>query len=363
VSDYGYIENGAFTSDADQIVYAWCDLGAKARRIGGAIQWRSGGGANGSTAAFIISSNSDLISNMLHVTVNRSQAKLQKRVSGGAFVDLATISFSPALSLGVAYDVECQITSGKAVLTVNGQSATATDADLESIIGNYVVFECYHPDASMLDLVQFNNVYAGYGTACQRITTTVANGFGQKNIAVPDDSNTHVIQIEVQKKEASQVGRIQAIFVNGSTVTRAGNINLETGAVLDLAAGSAVNVTDAGGFWHIELIGANNGTGNTIMAVTFSPDVSNIGSTADVWGLQVELDKANGTSLIFTDGTSATRAVDNLDETPYDTIITYTPKVMFSDGSIETESNQTGKFDVPTDYGNKTMTIAWGEAA
>lgn len=311
-TDQGYLSDGAFTCDADEVVYAVRDAGEEITRIQGSIIFRDGGGINGATAALVISSADTYVVNMLHVVISRSVAKIQKRVSGGAFVDLATITFSPALSLDAEYEVIVNVSGDFAVININGQSATCEDSDIPSVIGQYVFCECYHPYASMSDLVSWTSFEIGDANAGQRITTTVANGYGQRNITVPDDSNTHVAWSGfLSKTEATQNSALQAILLGGSNTTRYATFNPNTGVVASVSAGASCTITEHDAdTWHVLFTATNDSSGNTLMAVTLSPSTTAIGESLDVWGSVGVLDHAGRPPYIETTGTAATRAAD-----------------------------------------------------
>lgn len=309
----GYLFNGAFTSKAYNTVYAVRVAGGTVYRIGGTFSFRADGGLNGSTAALVISSADTYVVNMLHIVMSRSVAKIQKRVAGGAFVDLATINFSPALALDAIHEVEVNVSGNFAMITVNGQTAICEDVDIPSIIGPYVFCECYHPYVSMADLVSWHSFEIGEANAGQRITTTSANGYGQRNITVPDDSNTHVAWSGfLAKTEASQNSALQAILLGGSNLTRYATFNPNTGVVGSVSAGATCTITEHdANTWYILFTVDNNNTGNNLMAVTLTPSTTAAGESLDIWGSVGVLDYAGRPPYIETSGAVATREADS----------------------------------------------------
>lgn len=158
---YGRITGGRFVADANQVVYALKNMGRRVRKLTANISWVSNGGASAlGTAAFIISPDNKLIDTALHITVNRAAAALQKRIAGGSFVTIANIPFAPSLSLGgVVHPVSIEVVgSATAVLSVSGRSVRVTDSDIPRLLGPYVGFEVFQNNASMVDLVRFEDV-------------------------------------------------------------------------------------------------------------------------------------------------------------------------------------------------------------
>lgn len=171
VSNYGKIVSNRYTADANQIVYATRILGNKVLHLSASVSWVAGGGATGlAGAAFIITHSSNLLDTMLHIPVARAASNIQKRINNGAFItmkqangtDNATIA-APTLLKDVVHTIDILVSGNTCTLTIDGtRSVTAVDNDIPSLIGKYVVYEVYHPTASMVDLVRFESVSAEY---------------------------------------------------------------------------------------------------------------------------------------------------------------------------------------------------------
>lgn len=171
VSNYGKIVSNRFTADANQIVYATRSLGGHVYRIGANVSWVSAGGLSAlAGAAFIITPSPNFIDTMLHIPVARAGTNIQKRINGGAFVTMkqadgltnATIG-APTLLKDVVHTIDILVSNNTCTLTIDGtRSVTAVDDDIPGLIGQNAVWEVYHPNADMVDLVRFEDSVAWY---------------------------------------------------------------------------------------------------------------------------------------------------------------------------------------------------------
>jgi hypothetical protein len=159
----GNITSKAYVEPANNVTYATQNLGQTIHKISMKVSWVSAGGSTAlASPTMIISPNSKIIDTMLHIVTNRANTQIEKRLAGGSFIVLSTLTYSPALSTGgTPYDISVSV-SGSTV-TVNGPqglSATVTDADIPNIIGPYVAWEQFNNSSDMVDLVSFLNVAA-----------------------------------------------------------------------------------------------------------------------------------------------------------------------------------------------------------
>ena len=296
---YGRIQDGRFVADSDQVVYAVRNMGAVQTRMRATVSWASAGGSGFlGTAALIISKDDKLVSTMLHVVVTRNQAIIQKRVNGGAFVDMGTITFPTQLSLNTPYEIAVDVSDNTARLTVAGESVSVgPDNDIRTIVGNYVIFEIYHPDPDMIDHVRFESVSNGLSNAGFKITQTALNGYAQRNFTVANDSATHAAAVVIKKSaSAAPSVRLNMLLVGGTTVSNSVDVNPQTGAI---TAGDGI-VEDYGSYWRIKQSVTNNSSGNVTLCITVNPAVGQSSGTYDISDLQVELNKTSVGQIIQT---------------------------------------------------------------
>ena len=156
---HGQITSKKYVSDANSVVYASQDFGITLGRIGAVVRWdNSSAHAAVETAALIITNSANLLDTMLHLTFSNTQALLQKRVSGGSFVTLATLNYSSLLD-GQPHWIGGTLNGTTATIYVDGASTSATDADLSMMAGPYGVWENYSALTDVYPL-EFMNVTA-----------------------------------------------------------------------------------------------------------------------------------------------------------------------------------------------------------
>jgi len=160
----GQISSNAYVDAGGTVVYATTQLAQTVMHLEATWSWVDDGvGTDFTTLALIISSNANIIDNMLHITITNSTALLQKRVAGGSFVTLGTITISPTLELGGTRHVARVDVSGTtARLTVDSQSVTASDPDIPSVIGRFIGVEHYSATTSVRYPMTVYSVGAAY---------------------------------------------------------------------------------------------------------------------------------------------------------------------------------------------------------
>lgn len=157
----GRITSGRFVADANQTVYATKQMDRPQRKLTANVSWVPNGGVTAlSTVALIIAPDNKIIDTMLHITVNRGGANIQKRIAGGSFVTLASLTFSPSLTNGgVIHPITVEVFGNNSVtLNVSGRTARATDVDIPRVLGPFICFEIFNTSADMVDLVRFEDV-------------------------------------------------------------------------------------------------------------------------------------------------------------------------------------------------------------
>ncbi|MFN4130115.1 MAG: hypothetical protein ACK4GC_09905 [Paracoccaceae bacterium] len=149
-SSFGQITDGKFVVPGGQIVYAGIDLEAAPLSITCKWSWvDKGSGADFTTLAVLCSPATSWINTMLHVTVTNVTIKVQKRINGGAFIDMNagnTAFGSPSLLLAnTEHTLRLDIAGNTVRARVNDTryDVSVTDPDIPGIVGRYLACEHY----------------------------------------------------------------------------------------------------------------------------------------------------------------------------------------------------------------------------
>lgn len=161
----GQISSNTYVDLGGTVVYATAQLAQTVYHLEATWSWVDDGvGTDFTTLALIISSDSKIIDNMLHITITNTTALLQKRVAGGSFVTLGTIDFTGhSLALaGTRHVARVDVSGTTARLTVDSQSVTASDPDIPSVIGRFIGVEHYSATTSVRYPMTVYSVGAAY---------------------------------------------------------------------------------------------------------------------------------------------------------------------------------------------------------
>lgn len=149
----GEIGTFGFTNASGTVVYATRTLRAKPRQL--QARWLLHDNATGTdytTMGMIITSSAtNLIDTMLHVTITPFALNFQKRIAGGAFIDLIPqVSISPQLAFDVPHIATITVDGTTARVQIDDAvDVSATDADIATITGPTIVVEHYSPSTSV----------------------------------------------------------------------------------------------------------------------------------------------------------------------------------------------------------------------
>ena len=199
------VTNRQYTATGN--TYAYLDYGSAIPRIGGTFMYSAGTGTDiRSTAVVVLIADaaSGGLSTMLHLFVSPTSWTLQKRLSGGAFIDI--LSGTHDLLSNVPYNIAYEISGNTVTVYLpQGSPTSITDTDIGSINARYGCWQV-RPDANGLigkwmrvsmgpeqqgRLAAVNQAAAapdiGWlrgdgGTRVQRVTSTL-NGTGWYRIA------------------------------------------------------------------------------------------------------------------------------------------------------------------------------------
>lgn len=121
--------------------YAYLDYGKAIQRIGGAFSLQSNSSTTRTTTSvtLIADAASAGLANMLHLIVGPDTWTLQKRISNGAFTEIASGKHNLRTD-GTVYQVAMEINSTAGTVTViapNGTLTSVTDSDITTISPRY----------------------------------------------------------------------------------------------------------------------------------------------------------------------------------------------------------------------------------
>lgn len=166
----GQVKEGAFVSDPGTVVYAArrllavpMTMRAKASWVANPARDTTRDPTGSATAALLVAGDDRLIADMgVHVVVNRSVARFEKRIGGGEFHRLGEIKFDPTLPKdGAPTSIEVTIApDGWWRLQVDYLSAEGRDAEIVRHMSEICAWEIYQPGSNDVDQVRFHEVSA-----------------------------------------------------------------------------------------------------------------------------------------------------------------------------------------------------------
>jgi hypothetical protein len=143
----GQISNGLFVDAGGTVVYATRQLPRTPRMLQCTFSWVDlGAGTQFTVLGAIISSSPNYIDTMVHVTATNSQFAIQKRIAGGAFINLVPpIVPHPSLAqLKTPHLLTLNLTGQSLRLRIDAAvDVTVSDPDIATAAGPYVAFEHY----------------------------------------------------------------------------------------------------------------------------------------------------------------------------------------------------------------------------
>lgn len=138
----GFIRDGRYTYAGDAIVYASREFPGTVKRVGAIGRWREARPGTETTIALVISANSNLVSDMVHLVVSRYVWTLTvRRSSDGAFEPVAEGNFPTALAVGRDYSFEMTAADDTVTLTLPGQPPSVHNVPLAGLVGPYAFWE------------------------------------------------------------------------------------------------------------------------------------------------------------------------------------------------------------------------------
>lgn len=165
-SPYGQITNNTFVDPEGAIVYASVSLDNIVKHFEVEFSWVDDTvGTDFTTLTIGISSSTNLIDNMLHITFTNGVCNIQKRVAGGSFVTMNTGSttISPSLALaGIRHRATVDIIGDTCRVRVGKFDVTVRDTDIPNIIGQYVFIEHYSATTAVRWPLSIYRVGAAY---------------------------------------------------------------------------------------------------------------------------------------------------------------------------------------------------------
>lgn len=120
----GFIKDGSYTYAGTSVVSAVRQVRATVQRVGASGRWRRIGRGTETTLALAITANDLIVTDMVHLAVNRSVWNLTVRRGNGAFEPVATGRFNPILEVGRDYRFEFQATDNAITVMVPGAEVT-----------------------------------------------------------------------------------------------------------------------------------------------------------------------------------------------------------------------------------------------
>lgn len=157
----GFIKDGRFTYAGNDVVYAVRQFRGPVQSMGATGRWRRvREGDVETTMTMAITPNDNIISDMVHFSVNRSTWKLTTRRDSGNFDPIAVGEFSPILTLDHDYEFELQIGDGEVTLKLPDGQVVTRKADVTGLVGDRAFWEQY-PTTIPADVVfDYDKVWA-----------------------------------------------------------------------------------------------------------------------------------------------------------------------------------------------------------
>lgn len=155
----GFISNGTYTYAGDDVVYAARKFRGTVRRIGTIGRFRRiREGDVETTLTIALTSNNYLVSDMVHLSVNRGVWELTVR-RGAGFEPVSRGNFSPPLALDQDYVVELEVSGGNVTVRVPGREITSA-ANTTNLLGEWAFWEEYVAEPPAGVVFDFDAVWA-----------------------------------------------------------------------------------------------------------------------------------------------------------------------------------------------------------
>lgn len=145
---------------------------------------------------------------------------------------------------------------------------------------------------------------------------SAANAYVQQNLTIANDGTSYCISEYVAKTASPLFIKLVLSFTGGTGLFPGIVVNTLTGAISNSFGGGAGTVTSAGNFWRIQIVIANNSSGNTTLAKQFWPSTDSSGNSLNggfsvvaFWNTEP---LAFPTSYIPTTTVSVARNADNV---------------------------------------------------
>jgi hypothetical protein len=156
----GFIRDGKYSYAGRSVVYAARQFRGTVRRMGTIGSWKQTSEGGETTLAMAITPNTQLITDMVHFTANRSSWQLTVRRGGGAFEPVASGRFSPVLVLDRQYEFELEATDNTVTVRFPGSEVTK-DVSTAGLLGDRAFWEEYIKPAPAGVVFDFDTVWAG----------------------------------------------------------------------------------------------------------------------------------------------------------------------------------------------------------
>lgn len=136
----GFIKDGHYTYAGDSIVYAVRQFGARVRSVGTVGRWVQNRPGGETTLAMAITSNDQIIADMVHFTATRQEWGMSVKRGGGRLEYMATGKFTPPLELDRDYRFVIEATATSVTVSVPGAEVTKP-VDTAGLLGDRTFWE------------------------------------------------------------------------------------------------------------------------------------------------------------------------------------------------------------------------------